>query len=505
MPPELTPPPHAVRLGVQNGAEVKLVGSGSIIADRLVLTARHVLDDVDGASVVVLLDDSTAIAAKPILPDSDWDVALLCIGDGEVALKGRAVLLNDRGTEAGATWDAWGCPRVVLGADENTSLRSLLGDTPRVVAGAQAFEITSVNAPKTLTGLQGVSGAGVCRGQQLLGVVTDQDLDWAKPCLNVIAITGLLQQNWFKAALREHGQSSVTADDWRYHVERLDEELATLLADLHTLCEADPALARVLARALSQPGRRVAPSEVAVAIKGAPCFGVAEALSQAWGTLGVSDRMVDSAGFLDLWVRFLPLLVEFKELVLQYRLAAERDDWVFDVPWRSGALAEVLTAGAAERCAGFAPRPDGEGLWGAGFCALPQAVVRGRVDADPVLVREAIELDTAAVEDLVADALGVPRSSPQGGVSPHDARLKARLTARNPRFPPLALVVEDAGHAAPGHLWRVVLRAVHGPGGEGGGRLPHLQLVRLRDQESSLPFDDNALEEHIRMVRPQET
>ena len=505
MPPELTPPPHAVRIAYRNGGEVKIVGSGTIIDDRLVLTARHVLDGLDGGSVVVLLDDLTAIGAVPLLPDSDWDVALLGVSREEVAFKGRAVLLGDRGTEAGATWDAWGCPRVVLGANENTSLRSFQGVTPRVVEGAQRFEITTVNRPKAQTGLQGVSGAGVCRGQQLLGVITSQDLDWAKPLLNVIAVSGLLQQDWFQALRREHGRTSATAEDWDYHAGRLEDELDTLLDDLQALCQADPALARVLARALSRPRQRVAPSEVAAAVRRSPCFGVAEALSQAWGTLGEAGRMVDAAGFLDLWVRFLPLLVEFQELVLRYRLAAERDAWVFDVPWRSGALAEVLTAGAAERCAGFAPRPDGEGLWGAGFRTLPQVLVRGRIDADPVLVREAIELDTTAVEDLVADALGVVRPHKQGGVSPLDSRLKARITARNPRFPPLALVMEDARFAAPGHLWQVVLQAVHGPSGDGAARLPHLQLVRLRDQESALPFDDGALEEHIRMVRLEES
>ncbi|MDV9195022.1 trypsin-like serine peptidase [Streptomyces sp. Wh19] len=162
------------------------VGSGYLIAPRLVLTARHVLEDRDTGTLWPTINvrvghhrecETTRVAAELLWSHPDGlDVALLRI-DREIDLSGSVRWGRPAGT-APLAYEGLGYPWAAKG--ETRAPEHMRGVLPVLSGGKDRYVLDQGPAPAPRSdggnAWGGASGAAIFCDGHLVGVVTEEDL-----------------------------------------------------------------------------------------------------------------------------------------------------------------------------------------------------------------------------------------------------------------------------------------------------------------------------------------
>ncbi|MFE2141417.1 trypsin-like peptidase domain-containing protein [Streptomyces sp. NPDC059456] len=194
------------------------IGSGYLIAPRLVLTAHHVLQDRDTGGYWPVITvrighprtgDTTQVAADLLWAHPDGlDVALLCI-DREIDLPGSVSWGLPAGT-APLVYEGLGYPWASQGhTREPEHLRGIL---PVLSGGNDRYVLDQDHAPVPRAdggnAWGGASGTGVFCGSHLVGVVTQQAHRYGARRLIALPVSSFARDGGFVSHITEHtGQS----------------------------------------------------------------------------------------------------------------------------------------------------------------------------------------------------------------------------------------------------------------------------------------------------------
>lgn len=256
-------PDRVVVIGRREAGEIKLIGSGALVASERVLTARHVVLDKTGApkpSLVVKREQTNAWETNA------WeDATVLWSGDAALDLavldckpmklvQGHPLTLFDGHTIADQTpWHARGFPMV---SDEPTqrALESLNGSTHAFWAHEKELRLNVLSPPAVCKGL---SGAAVIVRDRVVGVVraVPDPASWDRKLLEATPIAVALGQPKFLDAMGVRPGHDLL----RERVERVVDKVADKLAErpevmkkiVRKLCDvATPPDAQSVARVL---------------------------------------------------------------------------------------------------------------------------------------------------------------------------------------------------------------------------------------------------------------
>ncbi|MFI0242138.1 trypsin-like peptidase domain-containing protein [Streptomyces sp. NPDC016845] len=255
------------------------VGSGYLIASRLVLTARHVLEDREAGTVWPVITvsvghhrdgESTRLRAEVAWSHPDGlDVALLRI-DGEIDPPG-SVRWGCPAGSAPLHYEGLGYPLAAKG--ETRDPEHLRGVLPVLSGGKDRYVLDQGPAPTARTDGRnawgGASGAAIFCGGHLVGVVTQEPHAYGARRLIAVPVASFAGDEGFVTLVEEHtGRAPALSEVGaclpkagpvaeRSAVER---ELETLLAPLFPQPGARVDHARALARDLGYDAQGYEPT-----------------------------------------------------------------------------------------------------------------------------------------------------------------------------------------------------------------------------------------------------
>jgi hypothetical protein len=215
-------------------AESKSYGSGYLLSDRLILTARHVAKPAATETVCIarrwkLVDCN--LDAKVAWLSERHDVALISLDRPVVADLGEAPVFGRCPEQSGSElYDCFGIgfPRASKD-DENRRIDKKVRGFAELSFRSDMFDVTPRGAlPTVPLGWKGFSGAALFSRDLLFGVVSVVPEDWDGRAIYAVAIDRLLDEEGFREALAEGGLPDPTAAmmrDSRYYG-RLSEEIA---------------------------------------------------------------------------------------------------------------------------------------------------------------------------------------------------------------------------------------------------------------------------------------
>jgi hypothetical protein len=198
------------------------VGSATLITERLVLTAAHVV--VDRATGTQYSDVEVAIHGSPDFRSgviawtarSGLDVALIEITDLQwtCSLSHSVRLGRATGRATGLPIESIGFPRVLRGPDQTRDTEQLSGAlNPGTGLVGQRYDISVTSAvpqrgsePEDPSPWAGLSGAGLTSGHLLIGIVTKDTEGFGEDRLTAIPVYALTADPMFRRLLLDAGQ-----------------------------------------------------------------------------------------------------------------------------------------------------------------------------------------------------------------------------------------------------------------------------------------------------------
>ncbi|MEV0123077.1 trypsin-like peptidase domain-containing protein [Streptomyces sp. NPDC050703] len=190
------------------------VGSGYLVAPRLVLTARHVLEDRAAGEVWPVITvtvghqrdgETTRVRAEAVWTHpGGLDVALLRI-DGEIDPPGSVRWGRPTGS-APLRYEGLGYPLAAKG--ETRDPEHLRGDLPVLSGGQDRYVLDQGPAPTARTDGRnawgGASGAAIFCGGHLVGVVTQESHAYGARRLIAVPVASFAEDGGFVALVEEH-------------------------------------------------------------------------------------------------------------------------------------------------------------------------------------------------------------------------------------------------------------------------------------------------------------
>lgn len=438
------------------------LGSGTVIGRRLVLTARHVLQN-DGTKLCVRVQPGAAPVPVTVLlpPDDDLDIALLRVdrdlGVPHASLAPRAPGLNE-------PWEATGYPRVRADSPSDES-HSVKGTTLSASADARALQLDVDRGPEDYGGL---SGAAVRVGHKVVAVVQSLPLGWSGGRLHATPVQRFSDAPWYLEALG-HRSAQV----------QIRDELGALIDGLTTDFADHPQLYQALKAALGVEPHQ--PKDLAEIVVGTSAKELVFALNKAAAALHRLPQRprADLRAVETVLQRVMPYVVDFRDTLVAARVEHSVGGNRFQIAWGTETIAEVIIAGIEGRECAFVAVDGGSGPRGVGFVAWPST--------DFATLRRSRELMRDAVLQNFASQLGLDvvastaRSfglSTSGGPADLAVRVEENLKDEaeglwsRPRRYLLVIDAELGGPEAGALAWELVQDAL-------AETLPSLRLVRL--------------------------
>ena len=190
------------------------VGSGFRIADRLVLTAAHVVADAAG-HIDVSFPAADAAATGTVLWLGDGlDAALVELAEGGLAAPlGEAALGPADRPEAGTPATGVGFPRALKDVDAGRLPDQVDGTINPGTAFGQRYDVVLSGTPPVAPAgdaspWSGLSGSALFSGDLLIGVVALDTPCFQSGRLTAVPVSRLLDDGAFVAALASHGCGS---------------------------------------------------------------------------------------------------------------------------------------------------------------------------------------------------------------------------------------------------------------------------------------------------------
>jgi len=481
----------AVQILVAKGKTLTLKGSGTVIGERAVLTARHVIDSVPPNELRVRLERTgqvvrvTACLPQPAVTD---DLQVLQVDE---VLKAPHASLFPRAIPHGESVLMEGYPKVTEEAPSAT-VEKVTGTTVAPEAGANTLAIDINVLPDEWPGMSGAA-VRLSNSPVVVGVVRSWDKGWQRRRILATPVGRFRSEPWFQQAL---GWGAVH-QEFEAETKQLRSTLTDLLADdvASTLC-------KILKTELSLATADAEP--LADALLNSDALTVARALNRA------SQRATSAIGC-EVMHLLLPYLVDWRDTLTRARQQRNQNKTTFELSYRTHAIAEVLMAGIDGRPCDFIPAQDSRKLVGAGMVDWPAS------DLAPVLRDEATL--RAGVVQVLAGQLGISkRGSPEAWQE--DLRSELVFLQEDedpPRYHYLLVIDDELSAQSPNelkdwehplavadgraHAWQIIQKAV-------GSCLPQLRLVRLtgapRDNpnERRLVLNIHKLQHRLEKIAP---
>lgn len=198
-------PNRVVVVGRRAGGAVVLLGSGAVVADQRVLTARHVVLDKSTAQskpdLVVRRDGSDTWLAATVAWSGaqDCDAAILSVPAAREEQVHPLALLAAGDVGNRTAWYARGYP-MVGDAKPSEELTSLKGTTHAYFAGESELRLGVDEPPANCKGL---SGGAVIVGDRIVALVKDvaRPDDWKNKLLHATPVASLCTREDFLSAM----------------------------------------------------------------------------------------------------------------------------------------------------------------------------------------------------------------------------------------------------------------------------------------------------------------
>jgi hypothetical protein len=441
----------------------KWLGTGTLVASRRILTARHVVLGEDGQpkpGLAVRLEGSTEFTPATLqwAGPNDLDVALLETALEHEALPHPLLLLSAREIRSGEEWESQGYPAVRDGKPSER-LEKVRGKACSYRKGEAQLHIDVGASPDKFNGL---SGAAVVIGDHVAGVVRAVPSHWDGKRLEATPVGSFLDDEGFRKALGLGVEDDKLAKDIR----ELEAQVLNQVEGLAT---------SVAAALAGELGLTCAPGETARSITNALIHDkTGKQVVMALNTLdeGLKDdpsRSGDRRVIKALLWQILPFATDWRPWVLSGRAAVAQGPPKFvDLPLGTLTMAEAVIAGIDCRSCRFqADSPMGP----FGGALIRKPAVHDAAFLDP---------DGRRFAEATAGLLAVEFF----GLAPDDRRLRNYARVRRDVNEKLHYFCEAAGDE---RVPRWLLLDDDPLGGAGtvvvvaalGKELPHLRVLRM--------------------------
>lgn len=364
----------------------KLLGSGTLIAPGIVLTARHVVVDSSGAERSGLYasraaEDQGAEATVRWTGGEDLDIAVLHVIAND-SWNVPHIPLRPRHVASGESWETRGFPTVRREAPRVQ--QDAAGGTTRSCYVNEKTLLLDVNASPEVW--QGMSGAAVVIGDEIVGVLRAVREGWNGKRLAATALWAFYQNQEFLAAIGGATRSRRTEDVLQTLVAQLAGCLqrAAVLSAVRAQFPSTAGSADELAHALVH--RDIAAVDLA--------FGLFKA-HEALYKMGGPDAAQNLDAVWRMLMHLLPYAGDWDEVVEAQRDAMQHNARVLELPFRSIAITEAVMAGVHDRSCDFVVSEEGGSPQGAAMIRVPGAA-EAFIDPSGKRLKDLVVNDIAA-------------------------------------------------------------------------------------------------------------
>ena len=478
---------HVVLIASEHKARGKtcldLLGTGTVVAPGIVLTAHHVVFDDHGKDepgLVVRREGSAETSSATVVwPGSaDLDVALLAFEPLGPAPSHPLAVLSARNIRVGELWTAHGYPEVRK-QNPSKEMEKVSGTCePRFEREASLW----LDAPVPPDVWEGLSGAAVVVEDQIVGVVRGVPKGWTGKRVSATPVAAFVRNPGFCKAL---GLGKVD--------EQLEKDVDAIEADLAKRLGGSRAVCAALARNLGDgDGSGIEARVAAKLVRATPAEALARVLADLDAKLPGERDVVRGV----LW-QVIAFAADRRALVRRARAALADHTSAFDSPLRTETLAENRDGGRRRPAGPLRPRrraPGGRDAPAHARGHLRAALrprrrsLRGGPGPEP---RHGGRAQRGQWSALGSGSRGMTtsRSSRSASSRPPRARMPPTVS---PSTSSSSTRIFPAGKDADA-LWTVVCTAV-------GKELRSLRVVRLTGGGGELG-EEYDIAEHIRAVR----
>ncbi|MCK6685635.1 MAG: serine protease [Thermoanaerobaculia bacterium] len=450
------------------------IGSGCVVGFNRVLTAGHVVSAADRprANLTVSWDAFHATQKADViwcgLPLLDVSVLASDLPDSKGI--NTLGLLSDRLIHSGEDWEARGYP-VVRTEQPSGSLEKVVGNTCSCSGSDHSL---SLNAPVQPDDWRGFSGAAVSVEGQLVGVIRSIAAGWRGMRVEATPAARFLSNPDFRRAI------GVAAE-----YDRMEVRLVRLTSELAQSFSHRALVTAAIARHIGEDCCDL-PAFAERLIRGRRAADLARALNCVDSDFFRENHEIEDRRMVRtlLW-RFLPLAIDWRQLVVDGRLRIASGSNQIELPLSSETIAEIVLAGIDDRLCCFRLADAGDLPVGAALIRLPAAAHA------PVFDLDGTRLARLVVEQIAA-AKGI-------NAHPYDKKLDrvraalqyAASSAPDAERLPYYLLFEREGDAAAEGLWSLARASLT-------SELPSLRLVRITGGNSRA--DEYGLGEIIKAI-----
>jgi len=428
-----------VLIGVVQGAEVRLTGSGTLVGPGRILTAAHTLK---GRPLRVRLEGGAWVEVADVRQDDGLDVAVLSVQAPLSSLRPPAWLFD---IPTGQRWEACGYPKV-RSAPPSEALEQVGGTT---LSCGRADGVLNLDVDVNPQVWGGLSGAGVWVDGRLAGVVRAEPASWSGKRLTAVPVAAFLSSSAARRALgldEGDDRARLQARAQVVHELKTHPTLRAQLAITFPVADAADAEDRVADRLFDAPEATLLALDHAAHVLAEP-------------------KLVACAQRLCL--HLLPWIIDWQSLVVEGRLALDAEG-AFELPLLTPALVDAFMARIEGRAGRYRPAPQQNATYPEG---------EGQLRMDPTFWAPVLNPTEQAVQatvlhlELLKDLCGQLKiTTTQDQLRRTRAFLRARAQDARPQVFYFVFDLTEAQHEP---LWQGVNDALR-------KALPELRRLRLK-------------------------